>query len=212
MEAGTGQALLPLRACPRCGLVCEVPRIPEGAFARCPRCHATVLRQGGRHPRRLNRAAAFALAALILYPLAMSLPIMEIERMGHTRSATILSGVVELAAEGDWFVAAVVFICSVVAPLGKIGAILTLCLGGAFLPRQHKATTYHIVDWLGRWGMLDVLLVALLVAAVKLGSWVAVHPGPGAAAFALVVIFSLLSAAAFDPEAIWTDRPPRRTA
>ena len=193
-----------LRACPRCGLVCEVPRIPLGAIARCPRCRATVLRD--RHPRRLSRAAAFALAALILYPLAMSLPIMEIERMGHTRSATILSGVIELAAEGDWFVAGVVLVCSVVAPLGKIGAILVLCLGGAMLPRQHKAMTYHVVDWLGRWGMLDVLLVALLVAAVKLGSWVAVHPGPGAAAFALVVIFSLLSAAAFDPEAIWTDR------
>src|SRR5690606_13653485 len=66
----------PLRACPRCGLVCEVPPIPLGAMARCPRCHATVLRD--RHPRRLSRAAAFALAALILYPLAMALPIMEI--------------------------------------------------------------------------------------------------------------------------------------
>ncbi len=190
-----------------------VPQIPLGARARCPRCSATVLRD--RPPRRLGRAAAFALAAVILYPLAMSLPILEIERMGHARSATILSGVVELAADGAWFVAGVVFICSVIAPLAKLGAMLTLCLGvigggssRSMLPSHHRAQTYAIVEWIGRWGMLDVLLVALLVAAVKLGSWVEINPGPGAAAFALVVIFSLLSSAAFDPEAIWTQRTP----
>jgi paraquat-inducible protein A len=181
-----------------------LPRVRIGELARCPRCRATVLRD--REPRRLSRAAALALAALILYPVAMALPIMEIERLGHSRSATILSGVVDLAAEGDWLVSAVVLVCSVVAPLGKLGAILVLCLGGAALGREHRAMTYRAVEWLGRWGMLDVLLVAVLVAAVKLGSWVEIRPGPGAAAFALVVIFSLLSSAAFDPEAIWTAR------
>lgn len=185
-----------------------VGRIPIGSIARCPRCGATVLRD--REPRRLSRAAAFAMAAIILYPLAMALPIMEIERLGHARETTILAGVVELAAEGEWFVSAVVLVCSVVAPLAKLGAMLTLSLGGGTLPREHKSATYHIVDWIGRWGMLDVLLVALLVAAVKLGSWVEIRPGPGAAAFALVVIFSLLSSAAFDPEAIWTQRRPER--
>ena len=83
-----------------------------------------------------------------------------------------------------------------------------LSAGDLFLHKHHRASTYRVVEWIGRWGMLDVLLVALLVAAVKLGSWVEVHPGPGVAAFGGVVIFSLLASAAFDPQAIWEEHEP----
>ena len=152
----------------------------------------------------MSRAAAFALAALILYPVSMALPVIEIERLGHRRGATIWSGVVDLYADGSYFVASVVLLCSIVVPLVKIGATFLLCSGDAVLThRRHRVLTYRVLEWIGRWGMLDVLLVALLVAAVKLRSWFEVHPGPGVAAFAGVVIFSLLASAAFDPRAIW---------
>lgn len=151
----------------------------------------------------MARSAAFALGALILYPPAMLLPVIEIERMGHRSEATIWSGVVDLLSEGSVLVALIVLLCSIIIPLVKIGATFMICSGELFLRHRHRAMTYRALEWIGRWGMVDVLLVALLVAAVKLGSWLSVHPGPGAAAFAGVVVLSLLASAAFDPEAIW---------
>jgi paraquat-inducible protein A len=153
----------------------------------------------------MSRAAAFSAGALVLYPAAMMLPVIRLERMGHERAATIWSGVVELFSAGYVAVGTVVLICSVLAPLGKIGAIFAIA-GPTLLNRHHRAATFRMVEWIGRWGMLDVLLVALLVAAVKLGDWVNVHPGPGVAAFAGVVILSLLSSAVFDPHAIWEEQ------
>ena len=190
-----------LRACHCCGLVHTLPQVPTDSRAVCVRCGSTIRHAGV--PRSTSRAAAFALAALILYPIAMLLPVIEIERMGRAHATTIWSGVVELLGAGELFVGLVVLICSVVAPILKIVAMLALCTGGTVLGRKHRAITYRLVEWIGRWGMLDVLLVAILVAMVKLGDWVEVTPGPGVAAFAGVVIFSLLSSAAFDPHAIW---------
>jgi len=192
-----------LKACHCCGLVQRVPEIPSGHVARCARCRSVV--RHARIAKSTSRVAALSVAALILYMPAMTLPILEIEQMGQTQSATIWSGVVSLLAEGEVFVGLVVFVCSVVAPLAKIGSMLILSGGDLILHKHHRAFTYRVVEWIGRWGMLDVLLVTLLVAAVKLGSWVEVHPGPGVAAFSGVVIFSLLASAAFDPQAIWED-------
>lgn len=160
----------------------------------------------------MSRAGAFALAALILYPLAMSLPILEIHRLGIHREATIWSGAVQLMADHQIFVGLIVFLCSIVIPLLKIGGMFAVCVGGArtfagepILRPHHRFLTYRLIEVLGRWGMVDVLLVAILVAAVKLGNWVEVHPGPGALAFSGVVLLSMLSSAVFDPAAIWDE-------
>ncbi len=141
----------------------------------------------------------------------MMLPVIEVQRMGHSHSATIWSGVVELLAEGQVIVAVIVLTCSIVIPLLKIAGMFLLCAGGltgrAWLAAHPRMIVYRAMEWIGRWGMIDVLLVAILVAAVKLGNWMAVHPGPGAAAFAGVVIMSLLASASFDPVSIWEDEP-----
>lgn len=190
-----------LRPCRCCGLIQHVVDVNEGFEARCARCNAVI--RTAAAPRSMARAAAFALGALILYPAAMLLPVIEIERMGHTSSATIWSGVVDLIADGSILVGLIVLLCSIVIPLVKILATFLICSGEMFMHHRHRAMTYRWLEWIGRWGMLDVLLVALLVAVVKLGSWLQVHPGPGAAAFAGVVILSLLASAVYDPEAIW---------
>jgi paraquat-inducible protein A len=191
----------PLRACHCCGLVHTLPAVKRGTRAVCTRCGATI--RNTRLVRTTGRAAAFALAALILYPLALFLPMLQIERLGQSHAASLWTGVVELLGEGHLLIGIVVLVCSVVAPILKIVAMLVLCSGDLVLRHHHRAMTYRIVEWIGRWGMLDVLLVAILVAVVKLGDWVTVSPEPGAAAFAGVVVFSLLSSAAFDPHAIW---------
>lgn len=185
----------------------------------CTRCGATIDHRAD--PRGLDRAAAFALAAMVMYPAAMILPVLELRKLGHTRSSTIWSGTVELLAHGELFVGIVVFLCSVLIPALKILGILWLwwtIRGGwgasgvrrsATISPRARMLTFRAIEWMGRWGMLDVLLVAVLVAAVKLGDWMDVAAGRGVAAYAAVVIFSLLSSASFDPHAIWEENDER---
>lgn len=176
--------------------------IAPGLAARCPRCDTLV--RVARRPRSRARTAAFALGALSLYPAAMTLPVLEVTRFGHVQDATIWSGVTALLEQGEIAVGIVVLLASVVAPMLKLVTMLVLCLPSR-AGKAHRALAYRLVEWIGRWGMLDVLLVAVLVAVVKLGDVVSVQPGPGLAAFTGVVILSLLASAVFDPHSIWED-------
>lgn len=193
-----------VQSCSCCGLAQMVPAVPAGMKVCCNRC-GTSLRKAGAAQRSNSRVAATALAALIVYPVAVSLPIMQIQQFGHRTQASILEGIVTLTTGGQFVVAAIVLLCSIIFPLGKLFALLAMSLAGNRLPlaHHHKAWTYRIVEWTGRWGMLDVLLVAVLVAALKLGNIMEVTPGPGAAAFAACVILSLLATAFFEPRRLW---------
>ncbi|MEM9064446.1 MAG: paraquat-inducible protein A [Planctomycetota bacterium] len=192
-----------LRACPTCGRVHRLPVLAPGQVCRCTRCNETI--RHASHPRSMSRTAALALAALILYPVALLLPVMTLERLGHESVASIWGGTIGLLAEGHYVVGLTVLLFSIIAPIVKLGTMFVLCGGNVFLGQSKRAAAYHFVEFIGRWGMLDVLLVAVLVAAVKLGDLVEVHPGPGVIAFLSVVVLSLLSSASFDPHAIWED-------
>jgi paraquat-inducible protein A len=192
----------PLRACPCCGLVQSLPPLPPRSRAVCRRCSHDLVKRS-LLVRSRQRTAAFAIAALVLYPFAVTLPMLEVERLGHVSAAGILEGISSMLAKGQWFIGIVVLLCSVVFPLGKLIALLALSSGRVLRRAQHRALTYRLVEWTGRWGMLDVLLVAILVATIKLGEWLTVTPGPAALAFACCVVLSLLAAASFDPHALW---------
>lgn len=146
----------------------------------------------------LSWASAFALGALVLYPLAIGLPVLELRRLGYTREVTVWSGAVDLISEGQTAVGLLVFACSIVVPLLKLGGIVMLGIDSAWQGPAARRRAHRVIEWVGRWGMLDVLLVAILVAAIKLGHWADIHPGPGVAAFAAVVVLSLLASAVFD--------------
>ena len=179
-----------------------MPEVPTGKRARCGRC-GTIFRRWRSVVRSNRLATALAVSALILYPMAVTLPMIRVERFGHQNDASILQGTRELLTEGDIFVGIIVLLCSVVLPLGKLIGLLMLGSGGVLLRREHRALTYQIVEWTGRWGMLDVLLVAILVAVLKVGDYVQVTAGPAALAFTLTVLLSLLATAAFDPHSLW---------
>jgi len=152
-------------------------------------------RRGG-----LTWGAAFALGALILYPAAMSLPVLELHKLGHVRGVTVWSGAVDLVEQGEVAVGVLVFACSIVVPLLKILGILSLSWRREWGSEAARARAHRLIEWAGRWSMLDVLLVALLVAAVKLGNWADIQAGPGVFAFAGVVVLSLMASAMFDPK------------
>lgn len=165
------------------------------------------------HDRRMRqRVLALSLAALLLYPAAMILPVLRIEQLGHGRDTTIWGGAVSLIRDGHLAVGILVLVCSVIIPPGKLLALVALNWPGLAdrlpgLPPHRRHFIARAVDWLGRWGMVDVLLVAVLIAAVKLGDLMSVRAGPGVTAFAAVVVLSLFASAAFDPRSVWRNQP-----
>lgn len=190
-----------LRACGTCGLVQRVPELQGAERATCPRCSSVVARPSRRTSS--SWTAALALAALILYPLAIGLPFMSVSRLGHHTAASILESSVDLVAHGELLIGGVVFVCSVLLPLAKLAGLLAISSSRGWMRREHAAATWHAVELAGRWGMIDVLLAAVLLAMLKLGDLVTVQPGAGLVAFTSCVLLSLAASATFDPHALW---------
>lgn len=192
------RGLLPCRAC---GLLCAPAR--QGGACCCPRCGA---RLHSRKPNSISRTWAFLIAAYILYIPANLLPIMETRSLFSEQGDTIMSGVVFLWISGSWPLALVVFSASIVIPMLKLIALTVLTISvqrkSVWQPHQ-RASLYRVVGLVGRWSMLDIYVVTLLVALVQLKSFGVIHAGPGAIAFGSVVVLTLLSAKSFDPRYIW---------
>jgi paraquat-inducible protein A len=154
----------------------------------------------------LARTWAFLITAMILYAPANLLPIMESKSLFGSQQDTILSGVAFLWASGSWGLAVVVFVASVVVPLLKMLALAVLAGAAQAKAAWHPRTRtrlYRIVEFVGRWSMLDIYVVTVLVALVQISSLASIQAGPGAAAFGAVVVLTMLSAASFDPRLIW---------
>lgn len=207
--SGYGDTRGPLRSCHCCGCVSRIEHLSSSQIARCPRCGARLRRPGGAGRADVATAGvtAVSLAALALFPSAVSLPIMRIEEMGHSSESSIWSGALALLCGGDLLVGTVVFLCSIVFPLLKLGGLIAITAGRAGLHRRARRVIWRLVHLTGRWGMLDVLLVAVVVAWVKVGDLVEIQPGPAAVSFTLVVLLSLAASVLFDPHALWDETP-----
>ncbi len=201
--------------CPVCSLLQQVgPQdVPAASrsVAECARCGALLRewKSGSVVP-----TAALARAALILNVPAHNYPNLRKERYGLYSENTVWSGVVALASYGYWFVAAIVFAASMVVPLVKLVGLLVLVATAdarASRWRRARTTLYRVIDAVGPWAMLDVFLVAVLVALVRLGALATVIPGPGLWAFTAVVVLTMLATAVFDPRVLWRDRDYERS-
>jgi paraquat-inducible protein A len=192
-----------LVACIRCGLVQLVPPASAPFYPCCVRCDGSLAPRWW-HSRRA--AAALAVSALILYFPAILLPLMRLELLGHSTEASIVQGVASLLAARHWFIGLVVLLFSLVLPPLKLVALLLL--SGGWLKGTHQARLHHTVELLGRWGMLDVLVVAVLVAFVKLGDTVVIQPGAGLGLFIACVLLSLLSGLCLHLPSLWEDEAP----
>lgn len=200
-----------LKACHCCGLVQSLPPLSPRERALCVRCGATVV-SGKRRSRGNQQAAAAALAALVLYPLAIGLPVMRMEELGRWSEVSVWKGSVGLLREGELFVGGIVLVCSVIVPLLKLVGLLVITSSSSQLSKRHRALFYRMIELAGRWGMLDVLLIAVVVAWVKMGGMLQVTPGPAAFTFTLCVLLSLVASARFDPHALWARDAPQRYA
>lgn len=190
-----------LLVCHECHHLTPLQRDVEKQF--CSRC-------GGRiHERRTNslvRTWALLLTAAVLYIPANLLPIMTVNSLGQGQSDTIMSGVIALVNHGMLPIAAVVFIASILVPTFKlIGITLLLYSVQRHQPMsaRQRILMYRFIEWIGRWSMLDIFVIAILVAVVNFGSLASIEPGYGAIAFASVVVLTMLAALTFDPRLIW---------
>lgn len=194
-------------SCDTCGLVQTVPPLASGAAAECLRCGSFVAARRSRHS--LEITAALSLAALILYVPANVYPIMKMYMYGSYSEATVWDGIRQLMDYNEWAVAIIVFLASMVIPLIKLAGLFSLVITartGWGRRRRSRTQLYKLIDTIGPWAMLDVFLLAVLVAVVKLSGWAQIIPGPGLIAFTAVVVLTMLASAAFDPKLIWEGR------
>ena len=190
-----------VRSCSCCTAI-----LPAGQL-ECSRCHTKG------HPRRHNSlqwTVALLVTAIMLYLPANILPIMITDLLGDKMPSTILAGVILLWGEGSYPVAMVIFIASIMVPTLKMIAIAWLCLdarGHGRRDRERMHLMYEVVEFVGRWSMIDVFVIAVLSSLVRMGALMNIYPAIGALMFAMVVIITMLAATVFDPRLSW-DRVP----
>ncbi len=192
-----------LIACQRCG---QVHRLDQPV---CKRCGGVLV---SRDVQSLQKVWAWLIAGIIAYFPANIYPMLLTSTLVERTESTIIGGVVELFEHGSWGIALIVFVASVVIPVGKFIAIMHLAISvqkGAKDQQHGRHKTYEIVEFIGRWSMIDVFVVAILSALVQLDTIATINPGIAAISFALSVIFTMLAAQSFDSRLIWdADRTP----
>jgi len=193
-----------LKACHCCGLIHSVQLLKPDERSVCTRCKSVIDRPRNNQQSQ-GRTAAASLAALALFPAAVLLPILEIEKLGQHHQSSVIGGIVELFRSGNFLVGTIILVFSIVFPLTKIVALIELSWLGA-LRQQHQAWTYRWMEQIGKWSMMDVMLLALLVMMIKLSDLVQFHFGPAVIAFTLCVAMSMIAAICFDPHAIWESK------
>ncbi|MEO1909395.1 MAG: paraquat-inducible protein A [Paracoccus sp. (in: a-proteobacteria)] len=180
---------------------------------QCLRCGAHLMPPDRRS---LQKVWAWWFAGLIMYIPANLFPMMSTQTfagLAGNSESTIIEGVIELIHHGSYDIAVIVFVASIIVPMGKFLAIAWLAIVAgrpATVDQAHtRLKIYEVVEFIGRWSMIDVFVVAILSALVQLGFVASVHPGPAAASFALSVAFTMLSAQSFDARLIWRGLPLR---
>ncbi|AIG04805.1 paraquat-inducible protein [Pseudomonas fluorescens] len=176
---------------------------PDTDEQTCTRCGALV---HARRPNSLMRTWALLITAAILYIPANLLPIMTINSLGQGAPSTIMAGVIELVQHGMFPIAAVVFVASILVPTFKLVGIALLLFSVQRhqpLSARQRIIMYRFIEFIGRWSMLDIFVIAILVAVVNFGRLASVEANLGAVAFASVVILTMLAAVTFDPRLIW---------
>lgn len=197
---------LGLVACHYCGTVWQSAQ----PYARCGRCRG---RLHIRKPYSLNRTWAYLIAATILYFPANFMPVMITSSLFDQQQNTILSGIIYFWVSGSWVLATIVFVASFLIPLFKLVTMLLLVIMAqrrSLWRLKQRAKLYRIVEFIGRWSMLDVFVVALLAGLVQIKGFAQIQAGVGITAFGAVVVLTMLASLSFDPRLTWDAAEPTK--
>ncbi len=178
--------------------------------SHCERCGAKI---HSRQPRSLQRTIAFIMTSILLYFPANLLPIMYTNQLGSSIESTILGGIILLWQYESYPIAVVIFVASVIVPIAKLFSLCWLCRVahyGSRIDRVEFAMLYRVTELVGRWSMVDVFVVAVLAALVKLTGIITIKPGIAAFAFAGVVVMTMFAAHSFDQRLIWDNHDKKK--
>ena len=208
--ANNGEPSVPHTKYPKCTaaynnlISCQCcTKLAPITHSRCSRCNSSL------HIRTVNsiqRTLALIVASIIFYIPANIYPIMNTTLLSNTESGTIIGGVLLFLEYESYFIAAIIFIASLMIPTVKIIIILWLCYTTSrpsTLSALELTRLYRITAFIGKWSMIDVFVVAILVALVQVTGIMSVQPGIAAQAFATVVLLTMLAAHQFDVRLMW---------
>ncbi|MBW2708592.1 MAG: paraquat-inducible protein A [Deltaproteobacteria bacterium] len=192
--------------CRKCHLLSAQKTLPDNHH--CPRCG---VRLRLRKPESLARTWALLITSLIFLFPANLLPIMTVISLGEKEPNTIMQGIQYFIQSGTYVVAFLIFFASILVPIAKVTGIMLVLLS---IRRKwkgwlrHKTLMFRMIRFIGRWSMLDIFVIALMVAIVEFGTLNSIHAAPAATYFAGVVVSTMLAANTFDTRLIWeeTDR------
>lgn len=199
-QPGSGGLSQGLRSCQCCTAI-----LPAGQLV-CPRCHC---HGHARRKHSLQWTMALLFTSIILYIPSNLMPIMVTESLGNETGSTIMAGVILLWSTGSYPVAMVIFIASIMVPSLKMLALGWLCWsakGKGRMDRERLHVVYEVVEFVGRWSMIDIFVIAVLSALVRIGRLMSIYPAVGAVLFASVVILTMFAAMTFDPRLLWDRR------
>jgi paraquat-inducible protein A len=184
---------------------CELVHRASGARhdLHCTRCGAAL---HARKPNSIARSWALLIAAYVLIVPANVLPVMISGSLFGSETDTIMSGVVFLWVDGSWPLAVILFIASIAVPFSKLFALAYLLVSvqrRSTLAPVQRTRLYRVLEFVGRWSMIDIYVAALLTALVQFGGLMSIRAGPGAIAFGAVVVLTMFAAESFDPRLIW---------
>lgn len=190
-----------LVACPDCDLLQRLPDLARGGSARCPRCDLELARH---REDSLSRSLALATAAAVLYVIANTVPMLGLSAVGRRASTTVIGGAQQLWHDGQYLVAVLVLFAAVIAPALQIGFMLLICAGARRRPAprwvgtllRHHPTTRT-------WSMIEVMMLGVLVALIKIADYATVIPGTAMYALAALVFLLAAMQASFDPREVW---------
>jgi len=188
-----------LANCQVCGLLSEASK------SHCPRCSSNLFL---RKPDSIHRVIAYLMTACIHYIPANFLPITATTQFGNTINRTIMGGVIHLWEQGSYPVSFIIFFASIVIPVAKIIALFWLCWSVRYKfehKQKERSLLFRVTEFIGRWSMIDIFVVSILVALIQLGGVITIQAGNAAVAFAGVVILTMFAAYAFDPRLIWDE-------
>jgi paraquat-inducible protein A len=196
-----------LQSCETCGLLSRPA--PGDNEARCPRCDEEL---AFRKPASFQRTWAYLIGAAVCYIPANLLPVLTTTTAGGADSDTILQGVVLLWSPTGWPLSIIVLVASIMIPSAKILALAYLLITtqrGSIKNHKQRVRLYRMVEFVGRWSMVDVFVDTFTAALIQLQPLMAVEPGPGLLFFAAVVVLTMLAVESFDPRLIWDSAIPQ---
>jgi paraquat-inducible protein A len=190
-----------LLLCHDCDLIVRNATIDVSDNVLCPRCGACLF---ATRPDSVNRVLALSLSGLLLFIPANTLPIMSLQIIGQSNSNTMVNGIVQLAEQGYWWMAFLVMLCSVAVPIIELSILFTLAL--AIKLKRWWRLSIDLLKWqqkITEWGMLDVYMLGILVAFIKMRDLGDVNIGLGLASFVALLLLTVMTNLSFDQHSFW---------